>query len=253
MFFQRRTRPLRLSAARLRALRLSLNTPVVATQELPVGPARGAIVMHVEPGHGTQITVGVRTLACGSVALYGLEGEIDADTMNEALDGALSFAEGMGFLFDDDLLAGGESAREKALLLWKEAIGDAAGEGAAPAPLADAEAALFELEGGDLTNPGISPPMPHTDLELERIEDVLPEARAREAEAAELLEFQPSSADSSPSLSKFRMRADAPAEEASEPAPRARQPLGRVRLVERGPERGPEARRSFRLRLLSSF
>ena len=102
MFFLRRTRPLRLAAGRLRALRLSLNTPVVATQDLPVGPARAAIALHTEPGRGLQVTVGVRSLACGSVALYGFEGEIASRLLSEAMDGALSFAEGMGFLFDDD-------------------------------------------------------------------------------------------------------------------------------------------------------
>ena len=39
------------------------------------------------------------------------------------LDAALSFAEGMGFLFDDELIGSDTAAQEKALVRFSEAIG----------------------------------------------------------------------------------------------------------------------------------
>jgi hypothetical protein len=68
MYFLPRTRPLELTAKSVRVLRPSLNTPVVATADLPVGPACAAILVHVEHGHGLQISVGVRSLSCFSRA-----------------------------------------------------------------------------------------------------------------------------------------------------------------------------------------
>src|SRR5688572_4594126 len=104
MQFLPRRRPLELSAQRVRALRPSLNTPVIAMPELPAGPACAAILVHVEPGHGLQINVGVRSLGSGAVALYGFDGPISAALVGIALDAALSFAESMGFLFDEDMI-----------------------------------------------------------------------------------------------------------------------------------------------------
>jgi hypothetical protein len=103
--FSPRKKPLLLVADRLLALRLSLNTPVVATADLPAGPARAAIVVHGEAGR-TCFTVAVRSLRNGDSVLYELEGEDpnDASGIAVALDAALSFAESMGFLFDDDLV-----------------------------------------------------------------------------------------------------------------------------------------------------
>ncbi|MEB2345636.1 MAG: hypothetical protein OZ948_12950 [Deltaproteobacteria bacterium] len=111
--FSPRKRPLLLVADRLLALRLSLNTPVVATPDLPAGPARGAIAVHSEAGR-TCFTVAVRSLRNGASVLYELEGEdlAGASGIAVALDAALSFGESMGFLFDDELV----TARSEAVL-----------------------------------------------------------------------------------------------------------------------------------------
>jgi hypothetical protein len=259
MFFLRRTRPLRLTAGRLRALRLSLNTPVVATQDLPVGPARAAIALHTEPGRGLQVTVGVRSLACGSVALYGFEGEIASRLLSEAMDGALSFAEGMGFLFDDDVVGDDAASQEKALVRWREAIGDGGtGEPVAAEPDPEEVIELFDLDGGDLTDPPVA-----TALEIElRAAGSLASQDAR-AEARAGLDFQVSGEAPTLPLTKFRARADTPdakvaldAEEAIERAPRGpgRRPLGRVRLVKRrANEPAQDPRQGWLLRLLTSF
>jgi hypothetical protein len=98
---------------RLRALRLSLNTPVVAIDALPVGPASAGIAVHEGP-RGHALCLAIRSVRSGQLALFAPE---DANGAGEApflrIDAALSFAEGMGFLFDDDLVARGE-AREGA-------------------------------------------------------------------------------------------------------------------------------------------
>lgn len=263
MFFLRRKRPLRLAADELRALRLSLNTPVVAAQDLPIGPARAAIVLHAE-GPGLMLTVGVRSLASGGVALYGLDGGVSPAFAGEAMDGALSFAEGMGFLFDDDAAGTDPASRQKALARWNEAIGEGEGAPADDATEGDPEPALelFELAGNDLTDPPVSPGLPVTTLEIEL-------ALGSPSDAGELEAPLPtfSAVTETPTLplTKFRPRADgvvaadargAGQEREMEPASGApkRRTLGRVRLVRRRPnESAQDARRSWLLRLLTSF
>jgi hypothetical protein len=233
MFFLPRRRPLELTSKSVRALRPSLNTPVVAAAELPVGPACAAILVHVEPGHGLQITVGVRSLGSGAVALYGFDGPISASVAGVALDSALSFAESLGFLFDDDVVGDDEASREKAVLRWDELIGDGT-----PFQPGDAEretpAELFEPDGGELTDP-----TPEESSSLE------PEADA---------EFELGEAPAEPALSKFRVPppAGAPAEAGVRRARKS--PVARMRLVKRrSGEPVQDARRAWLLRLLSSF
>jgi hypothetical protein len=271
MFFLRRSRPLALGPGQLRGLRLSLNSPVVASSDLPVGPARAAILVHQEPRRGLALTVGVRSLGCGSVALYGLEGAIEPDAEGEGIDAALAFAEGMGFLFDDDVVDGSAASRAKALERWQDAIGE--GDGSAPPVEAAAEPEspleLFELAGRDLTDPPVEvEPTPSWD-EL----DLAPSAATAEP-APELrfeeMAFQPSpEAVPAPPLTKFRPRVDT----APKSSPRAdtcseagvpvvpqtqrapkRQALGRLRLERRRrPPEVQDARRGWLLRLLTSF
>jgi len=122
--FSPRKRPLLLVADRLLALRMSLNTPVVATPDLPAGPARAAIAVHSESGQ-TCFTVAVRSLRNGVSVLYELEGEDtnDASGIAVALDAALSFGESMGFLFDDELVtARSEPVLRAALARLREIV-----------------------------------------------------------------------------------------------------------------------------------
>jgi hypothetical protein len=103
--FAARNRPLVLVEDRLLALRMSLNAPVLATAELPAGPARAAIVVHAQ-GASRCFSIVVRSLRNGDSVIYELEG----DDLREdsgwavALDASLSFGESMGFLFDDEML-----------------------------------------------------------------------------------------------------------------------------------------------------
>lgn len=167
VFFPRST-PLSVAPVHVKGLRLSLNTPVVATEELPIGPARAAILVHDDPERGPTVTIGIRSLRADRVALYGMETEPDdgAD-LEVALDAALSFAESMGFLFDEDEVAGGGAqAKSRSLGLWRELLGEDLGEPVrAPAPVASRKQ---EPEGELLLE----------DLAEEATEFVLPPAEA---------------------------------------------------------------------------
>ncbi len=103
--FAARHRPLLLVEDRLLALRMSLNAPVLATAELPVGPARAAIVVHAQ-GASRCFSIVVRSLRNGASVIYELEGEDLREDSGwaVALDASLSFGESMGFLFDDEML-----------------------------------------------------------------------------------------------------------------------------------------------------
>ncbi len=263
MFFLRRTQPLALGAGQLCGLRLSLNTPVVATSDLPVGPARAAILVHRDRKRRLALTVGVRSLGCGSVALYGLEGRLDPEATGEGIDAALAFAEGMGFLFDDELIDETEASREKALARWHDAIGEGGGDGSEPPQEAEEEPEaaleLFELAGDDLSAPPVVAELPRSRDEMDF--PTSPEDVAGAPDAGiEGLAFQPAPEGlPAPPLTKFRPRADTPAETdvpVEAPAKRGpkRKPLGRLRLERR--RRAPEvqdARRGWLLRLLTSF
>jgi hypothetical protein len=93
------TAPLDPTPEGLRALYVSLNSPVVCVGGLPVGPAAAAIAVHGSLG----TTLLVRSVRTGTVAYFHAEAR-------GGLEAALSHAEGLGFLFDDENL-GGEGAR----------------------------------------------------------------------------------------------------------------------------------------------
>jgi hypothetical protein len=247
MFFEPRKRAFELTAQRVLALRPSLNTPVVAAADLPVGPACAAILVHVEPGHGVQISVGVRSLGCGSVTVYGLDGSIGASVVNVALDAALSFAESMGFLFDDDMVDDDTASHQKAVLRWQEMIGDVPS-----GPSADSSREgpldLFDAEAGELTDPPA--PLEEEPRSPEVNREAVLEVGPREREKAlALTKFRPTP---SASVEAAALQSEAAAAQASQDA--SRRALGRMRLVKRrGKQQVQDARRAWLLRLLTSF
>jgi hypothetical protein len=109
----------------LRSLRVSLNTPVVAIDALPVGPAAAALAVHGAPG-GPQLLLAIRSVRSGQVVFYAPDEEWQP-TAEVALDAALSFAEGLGFLFDEDALAAGGDVRDAARR-WEEFVPAGAAE-----------------------------------------------------------------------------------------------------------------------------
>ena len=177
--FQERLRPVAIGGETVVAARLSLNAPIVSTPELTAGPARAAIVAIREDG-GEQVVVIVRSLAPGRVVQYEMRGDELRATTQLAMDAALSFAESMGFLFDDEAIAGqpGEQ-REQVFGRLRELLSQSGAGSAEPE---------LELETDD------------------GLDEILLEAE--ELELDEVLEPAPDLA--APPLSKFRGATKAP-------------------------------------------
>ena len=112
------TAPRPLVESGLAALHVSLNSPVVALSALPRGPASAAVALDLL---GAQVCL--RSVRAGRTAFYASRSELAASP-RIALDAALSFAERLGFLFDDDevLLRGADAAAQ----LWLDICGDIA-------------------------------------------------------------------------------------------------------------------------------
>lgn len=124
---RRTSEPLALSEASLLALRASMNAPVLSVDYLPVGPARAAIVAFAEEYGGIGLAIGVRSNENGQIAVFRNQAPIDASTrVSDVLEPALATAERMGFLFDDDLIAGGASGggRSQAMEIWAKLMGE---------------------------------------------------------------------------------------------------------------------------------
>ena len=278
MFFLRRLRPLEVDGERVRSLRLSLNAPVLSTPDLPVGPARAVIVVHKDSRGRMDATVGVRSQRSGEFAYWSFDGELtSADDLDVAADAALSFAESLGFLFEDDVVSPGSDASKA----WRTWLGVGSH---APSALSidDNE---FGVAAHDLLGGGSVPELVLDDLAIEEpakaaarpamqvsrapapqagprattLPRAVPASLSVAAQpAAQLPQAQP--ARLAPTrLSKFRAPgeapapapAPAPAHTSSKPKTPVRQPLARVQLVKR---RSPEEERKLLLRrLLTSF
>jgi hypothetical protein len=128
-------KPLEPHGQPLRALQISLNSPVVTLDSLPRGPASAAVAVHARGA-----TLCVRSLRTGQAVFFTTREDL-ADR-RVALEAALAFAESLGFLFEDDLVAArGATGADDAARLWRELCGDrlAAGE---PVPALRVEATL---------------------------------------------------------------------------------------------------------------
>lgn len=99
-------------------LRMSLNTPVVAIEGLPVGPAAASLAVHAG-AQGRLVTLALRSVRTGQLLLLRPEERWDGlHGPQLAIEAALSFAESLGFLFDEDPIAG-RDAEEAARLWWE--------------------------------------------------------------------------------------------------------------------------------------
>jgi hypothetical protein len=276
MYFLLRSAPLDLSADRLHGLRLSLNTPVVSIEEVPVEPARAAIVVHDEIDGRPNVTVGIYALRSEVGVLFSFERSLrDTGALTNGVDAALSFGESMGFLFDEDELEpdSGEEARFRALNLWLELMSppsgepeqtpqtSAAPEASSPAALEASSPAALEASSPGAGPKGVAEAQLQSDevLLLEEVadpQDDLPDVRI---EAPDAVESAPPVL-----LSKFRHCASdpppSPSEESASPDVAESRPaskgtaLGRLKLIKRRPD-GNEAlsKPSVIRRLLSSF
>ncbi len=151
MFFPRQSPPV-VAESKLLSLRVSLNTPILATEQLAPGPAEAAILVLIGADGAPSVTVSVRSVKGGGLAFYVFEGPLEGEAdLETALDGALSFGESMGFLFDDDALGQGDATSQRMVTRWMELIGETVGS--APAGQGTARAS----EAG-ATSPAVSQP-----------------------------------------------------------------------------------------------
>jgi hypothetical protein len=103
----------------LRALYVALNSPVVTLESFPNGPASAAVALHEE---GASLCV--PSAKSGQVRWFITADELRSDA-RVAVDAALSFAESMGFLFDEDEVARrGDAGPSEAVALWLEVCGE---------------------------------------------------------------------------------------------------------------------------------
>jgi hypothetical protein len=207
--FVRRSEPVLLTEEGLEGLCPSLNRPVVDAADMPVGPARAAIALYRNPASERRLAVAIRSEDSGAVTVFEFEGELSA-AAHLALDSGLTFAEGMGFLFDEDMLiADAEDGRRQALECWCGLTGDELPPQKAealveappkPTPVEDGALMLHDLLDGI-----------DEDLEADLGGDLEPDLEIDEPEP------MPQSAV----LSKFRVdRQSAPAaQQAAEPDP----------------------------------
>ncbi len=128
MKFSAHSAPAR-SAIELRSVRRSLNTPVLAIAQSPVGPASAAIAAHVDSGDGLpRYTLAVRCERSREVVFFTVpEEDLARSESSVVAEAALSLAEGMGFLFEEDLHP---VSGDAAALIWEEFV-DAADPSAA--------------------------------------------------------------------------------------------------------------------------
>jgi len=107
------------SAIELRSVRRSLNTPVLAIAELPVGPATAALAAHFDGCDGLLCyTLAVRCERSREVVFFCVrEEDLALSESSLAAEAALSLAEGMGFLFEED---SPPISAEAVALIWEE-------------------------------------------------------------------------------------------------------------------------------------
>jgi len=119
--------PLALSEASVLVLRPALNAPVLNVEFLPVGPARAAIVIFAEEYGGIGLALGIRSTEGGQVAVFRNREPLDeVAPLENALEPALTWAERIGFLFDEDMVESTPAGRSEATALWGRLMGDVA-------------------------------------------------------------------------------------------------------------------------------
>lgn len=246
--FRRSSESLALSEASLLALRPALNTPVLNTDFLPVGPASAAIVVFAEEYGGIGLAIGVRSNEGGQIAVFRNQEPIEAMTnLADALEPALATAEQMGFLFDEDLVEGAPDGqgRAQALALWGQLMGELEMAAAPSPPETGIDASSTSPSSLDAPIPELllddvaTLEVPEISLDLENelrpVESVVPPTPERQQ------------------LSKFRKTEPATYSNAARPGPGTEKAseLGRIPIVRI--RREATKRVPFLARLLSSF
>ncbi|MEE3332275.1 MAG: hypothetical protein VX246_15520 [Myxococcota bacterium] len=111
--------PVLLSEAGLHGLCVSLNTPVLNIDELPVGPARASIALFDAGYASLKLAVAIRSVEARQVVVYSFQDRISGKkSPAQAMEAAVRFAEGMGFLFDEDVVSADSDGPARAMRLW---------------------------------------------------------------------------------------------------------------------------------------
>jgi hypothetical protein len=124
MFIQSSSVASLVSEASLQAFCAAMNTPVVNIEELDVNPARAVIALSAGEYGDSWLIVALRSLASGEGAIFKYQGDpAEFGSEEVALEVGLSFAEGMGFIFETDLIGGlGSAGRKRAWKIWRSVI-----------------------------------------------------------------------------------------------------------------------------------
>ncbi len=127
MFIQSSSVASLVSEASFQAFCAAMNTPVVNIDELDVNPARAAIALCAGEYGDSHLIVALRSLASGERVIFSYQGDpAEFGSEGAALEAGLSFAEGMGFIFDSDLIGGmGSAGRKRAWKIWRSLIAPA--------------------------------------------------------------------------------------------------------------------------------
>jgi hypothetical protein len=233
--FVRHAEPVSLTQAGLEGLCVSLNRPLVDIDPLPAGPARSVIALHRSADGERCLFVAVRAIESAATAFFVFGGHLT--TQHKAMEEGLSFAERMGFLFDDDMLGSASgnaavepSAARRAIECWYELVGE--------------EAPLEADSGDDLASDPI--------LEVGEVEplDLLDDGESviGEEELDDMVDlFDPDFEEQVP-LSKFR-----PEQERLDPLGESSTTLGRVAIVRRRVSEDGQEIPDLATRLLASF
>jgi hypothetical protein len=103
----------------LRSLRPSMNSPVVVVEDLPAGPATAVLACLAGPA-GPRVALAIRSQRSGQVVFFGPDVEPRGrQAADDAFDAALTFAESLGFLFEDDRVV---EAPAEARRLWESLL-----------------------------------------------------------------------------------------------------------------------------------
>lgn len=234
--FVRETEPVALTQEGLLSLCSSLNRPVVHIEQLPVGPARAAIALHRGPSGECCLVVAVRSIECGVVSAYTFRGAA-SNSIHQAMDLGLSFAEGMGFLFDDDMIQG--EGQNGGLAAIDDAAGTQRARGAE-----HAHAFWCELVG--------EPSPPAAESAGNVAVNVEPEPTEDGSAGVALSKFRtpPGASPEPPTESQPDL---APPENPPQSPESSQAQLGRISIVRKRVSEQPEAGADFETRLRASF
>ena len=176
--FLRRDEPILPTQESIDGFCASLNRPVVDAEGFAAGPASSAIVLHTTENGERTLSLALRFEDSGALIFFEFQGQLNSSP-SQALDTGLAFAEGMGFLFDEDLVEGGvPTARRQALEAWCRLIGEEIPQQAPPSA-ADTEQALLLVEEIELDDEidimtRRLPPSSTTLSKFRRSDDLLP-------------------------------------------------------------------------------